>query len=105
MQFGTTSYTHCCGGLKNIFNHLYIDEAVVLFGTREQTDLSEKKSLFKFPIALPNVLGIILLGVAFLWQQSEVSSCKRDEIMTPEILIWYAGNAANFPIVSLGTAH
>jgi len=24
--------------------------------------------------------------------------------MTSEILIWYAGDAANFPIVSLGTA-
>lgn len=37
-------------------DHLYIDRALVPFGTREQTDLSEKKSLLKFPKALPNVL-------------------------------------------------
>lgn len=41
--------------------------------------------------------------VAFLWQKSKLSSWRRDEIMTSEILIWYAGDAANFPIVSLGT--
>ena len=44
------------GGLKNMFDHLYIDGALVPFGTREQTDLGEKKSLLKFQKALPNVL-------------------------------------------------
>lgn len=32
------------------------------FGPREQTDLSEKKSLLKFPKALPNVLVYHLTG-------------------------------------------
>lgn len=44
------------GVLKNTFDHLCIDGALVPFGTREQTDLREKKSLLKFPKALPNVL-------------------------------------------------
>lgn len=45
---------------------------------------------------------IIFLVVAFFWQKSKVSSWRRDEIMTSEILIWYAGDAADFPTVSLG---
>lgn len=45
-----------------MFGHLYIDRALVPFGPREQTDLSEKKSLLKFPKALPNVLVYHLTG-------------------------------------------
>lgn len=44
------------GGLKNMFDQLCIDGELTSFGTRKQTNLGEKKSLLKFPKAMPNVL-------------------------------------------------
>lgn len=43
-------------GLKNMFDQLCIDGELTSFGTTKQTDLSEKKSLLKFPKAMLNVL-------------------------------------------------